>query len=127
MKIGYYPGCTLKAKAKNLEDSAVAAMKALGVEMVELDRWNCCGAVHNLADDDHGWGVNIGGLCFGDERFQRRHNCPLRRQCCVFDYSGGRSAGLSSRLETFGYLPKLPHAHIEHERVDFGQGLVIDF
>lgn len=52
MKIGYYPGCTLKAKAKNLEDSAVAAMQALGVEMVELERWNCCGAVHNLADDD---------------------------------------------------------------------------
>jgi len=52
MKIGYYPGCTLKAKAKNLEDSAVASLKSLGVEMVELDRWNCCGAVHNLADDD---------------------------------------------------------------------------
>ena len=52
MKIGYYPGCTLKAKAKNLEDSAVAALEALGVELVELDRWNCCGAVHNLAADD---------------------------------------------------------------------------
>lgn len=52
MKIGYYPGCTLKAKAKNLEDSAIASLKALGVEMVELDRWNCCGAVYNLADDD---------------------------------------------------------------------------
>lgn len=52
MKIGYYPGCTLKAKAKNLEDSAIHSMKALGVEMVELERWNCCGAVYNLADDD---------------------------------------------------------------------------
>ena len=31
MKIGYYPGCTLKAKAKNLEDSAVAAMEALEI------------------------------------------------------------------------------------------------
>jgi heterodisulfide reductase subunit B len=52
MEIGYYPGCALKAKAKNLEDSAIASLKALGVEMVELERWNCCGAVHNLADDD---------------------------------------------------------------------------
>ena len=52
MKIGYYPGCTLKVKAKNLEDSAVQSLKALGVELVELERWNCCGAVHNLADDD---------------------------------------------------------------------------
>ena len=52
MKIGYYPGCTLKVKAKNLEDSAVQSLKALDVELVELERWNCCGAVHNLADDD---------------------------------------------------------------------------
>ena len=52
MKIGYYPGCTLKAKAKNLEDSAVHSMKELGVDLVELERWNCCGAVYNLADDD---------------------------------------------------------------------------
>ncbi len=52
MKIKYYPGCTLKSKAKNLEKAAVASMKALGVDMEEIDRWNCCGAVYSLAEDD---------------------------------------------------------------------------
>jgi heterodisulfide reductase subunit B len=52
MKVSYYPGCTLKTKAKNLEEAAVASMAALGVEFQELPRWNCCGAVHSLADDD---------------------------------------------------------------------------
>jgi heterodisulfide reductase subunit B len=52
MKVSYYPGCTLKTKAKNLEDAAVSSMAALGVELAELPRWNCCGAVHSLADDD---------------------------------------------------------------------------
>lgn len=52
MTIGYYPGCTLKTKARNLEDSALACLKALGVEAVELPRWNCCGAVFSLSDDD---------------------------------------------------------------------------
>jgi heterodisulfide reductase subunit B len=52
MKVSYYPGCTLKTKAKNLEDAAVASMAALGVEFEELSRWNCCGAVHSLTDDD---------------------------------------------------------------------------
>jgi heterodisulfide reductase subunit B2 len=52
MKISYYPGCTLKTKAKNLEDSAIACMNALGIDFEELPRWNCCGAVHSLADDD---------------------------------------------------------------------------
>jgi heterodisulfide reductase subunit B len=52
LKIGYYPGCTLKSKAKNLEDAALASLEALGIEYVELERWNCCGAVYSLADDD---------------------------------------------------------------------------
>jgi heterodisulfide reductase subunit B2 len=52
MKVAYYPGCTLKTKAKNLEEAAVASLTALGVEFEELTRWNCCGAVHSLADDD---------------------------------------------------------------------------
>ena len=48
----YYPGCTLKTTAKNFEDSAIASSKALGIELVEPDRWNCCGTVHALATDD---------------------------------------------------------------------------
>ena len=52
MTIGYYPGCTLKTKAKNLEDSALACLAALGVEVTELPRWNCCGAVFSLSNDD---------------------------------------------------------------------------
>jgi len=52
MKLSYYPGCTLKTKAKNLEVSALAAFDALGVEYEEMQRWNCCGAVFSLADDD---------------------------------------------------------------------------
>jgi len=52
MKIPYYPGCTLKTKAKNFEDSALAAAATLGVEFNELEMWNCCGTVYSLADDD---------------------------------------------------------------------------
>ncbi len=52
MKISYYPGCTLKTKAKNLDQAAMASLEALGVEVRELDRWNCCGAVTSLTADD---------------------------------------------------------------------------
>jgi heterodisulfide reductase subunit B len=52
MKLAYYPGCTLKNHAKNFEDSALCAIEALGVEVDELDRWNCCGTVFSLATDD---------------------------------------------------------------------------
>jgi heterodisulfide reductase subunit B len=51
MKLAYYPGCTLKNKAFNMEDSALSALKALGCEVEEMPRWNCCGALFSLADD----------------------------------------------------------------------------
>jgi len=52
MDLSYYPGCTLKTKARNFEDSAIASMATLGVNLVELPRWNCCGTVYSLAEDD---------------------------------------------------------------------------
>lgn len=51
-RLAYYPGCTLKTNAINYEISAIASSKALGIELVELPRWNCCGTVHALARDD---------------------------------------------------------------------------
>jgi len=52
MKLLYYPGCTLKTSAKNLESSANAIMEKLGHELVEMKDWNCCGVVSSLTDDD---------------------------------------------------------------------------
>ena len=52
MKLLYFPGCTLKTSAKNLEKSAFAVMKALGHEMVEMEDWTCCGVVASLTGDD---------------------------------------------------------------------------
>lgn len=52
LKIPYFPGCTLKSNAKHFEDSAIAAAAELGIEFVEIPRWNCCGVVSSLATDD---------------------------------------------------------------------------
>ncbi len=52
MELSYYPGCTIKTRAQNFEDSAIAVMRELGVTLLELPRWNCCGTVYSLADDD---------------------------------------------------------------------------
>ena len=52
MKVSYYPGCTLKTKARNMDETVTASLRALGADVEELPRWNCCGAVISLADDD---------------------------------------------------------------------------
>jgi heterodisulfide reductase subunit B len=47
----YYPGCSVKDYAKSYEDSAIAILKLFDVELVELDRWNCCGVVYEYSAD----------------------------------------------------------------------------
>lgn len=44
MKYFYYPGCSLEGTAREYDISTQAVMRALGVELVELDDWTCCGA-----------------------------------------------------------------------------------
>lgn len=52
MKFSYYPGCTLKTKAKDLDAYARKSAEALGFTLEELPDWQCCGAVYPMASDD---------------------------------------------------------------------------
>ena len=52
MIFSYYPGCTLKTKAKELDMYARKCAEALGVTMEELEDWQCCGAVYPQAEDE---------------------------------------------------------------------------
>ena len=52
MKYSYYPGCTLKNKARDLDAYARASAKALGFEMEEIEDWQCCGGVYPLGSDE---------------------------------------------------------------------------
>jgi len=40
----YYPGCSLESLAVSYHLSAVEAAQELGLELKEIDDWNCCGA-----------------------------------------------------------------------------------
>lgn len=44
-KVAYYPGCALEGTAHAYDRSTREVGKALGLELVELDNWNCCGAM----------------------------------------------------------------------------------
>lgn len=51
MKVSYYPGCSLEGTAADYADSIAAVAPLLGVELEELEDWNCCGAsaAHSLS------------------------------------------------------------------------------
>lgn len=44
MKVAYYPGCSLSGSARELDTSIKAISSPLGLELVEVPDWNCCGA-----------------------------------------------------------------------------------
>ena len=52
MKVSYFPGCTLRTKAKELDVQARACAKKLGVELCEIENWQCCGGVFVTARDE---------------------------------------------------------------------------
>ena len=44
MKLSYYPGCSLRGTALDYDKSVQEVCSRLGIELVEIPDWNCCGA-----------------------------------------------------------------------------------
>ena len=52
MIYSYYPGCTLRNKAKELDIYARECAEKLGFQLEELEDWQCCGGVYPLGSDE---------------------------------------------------------------------------
>jgi heterodisulfide reductase subunit B len=45
VKYAFFPGCAIHASAKEYGMSCEAVSKVLGIELVEIPNWNCCGSI----------------------------------------------------------------------------------
>ena len=52
MVYSYFPGCTLKNKAADLDLCGRRAAEALGAVLEEIPEWQCCGGVYPLSHDE---------------------------------------------------------------------------
>jgi succinate dehydrogenase / fumarate reductase cytochrome b subunit len=52
MRYAFFPGCTLESAAEELMISTKKVAAALGIELIELNGWTCCGASHIQDVDD---------------------------------------------------------------------------
>ncbi len=52
MKYAFFPGCVLEGAAKENYLATTAVAKALGIELLEIPGWTCCGASHVQDVDD---------------------------------------------------------------------------
>ncbi|MBO5714502.1 MAG: disulfide reductase, partial [Clostridia bacterium] len=52
MKVSYFPGCTLKNKARDLDKYAYKVAEVLGVTLEEIENWQCCGGVFTTSTNE---------------------------------------------------------------------------
>jgi heterodisulfide reductase subunit B len=52
VKYAYYPGCSLECNASAYDVSVRAVADLLGIKLVEIDDWNCCGATEYFSQDE---------------------------------------------------------------------------
>ncbi len=48
----YFPGCTLKNKAKDLDTYGRLSAEALGFKLEEIEEWQCCGGVYPIGKNE---------------------------------------------------------------------------
>ena len=52
MELAYYPGCSLKASSEIYDVQCKRVLSAIGINLHELEDWNCCGATSASKMDD---------------------------------------------------------------------------
>ncbi|MGW8192749.1 MAG: CoB--CoM heterodisulfide reductase iron-sulfur subunit B family protein [Desulforhopalus sp.] len=58
MKLSYYPGCSLEGTALDYDQSVREICRILGVELIDIPDWNCCGA-SSAHMTDHEVGIRL--------------------------------------------------------------------
>jgi len=51
LRFSFFPGCSLHSTAREYHDSTLKTLALLGVELEELEDWNCCGATALSSSD----------------------------------------------------------------------------
>lgn len=77
MRYGFFPGCTLEAAAQELMISTQKVASALGIELIELKGWTCCGASHiQDISEDLSLSINARNIALGEAL-----NAPILTVC----------------------------------------------
>jgi heterodisulfide reductase subunit B len=80
----YFPGCSLKSSGKAYEESFLAVSKALGVNLTELDDWNCCGATAYMAVNElNSFALTARNLAIAEGRTDKRTTIDMVAPCAA--------------------------------------------
>lgn len=69
LRYAFFPGCTLESAANELKVSTEITCKKLGIELVEIEGWTCCGASQvQDVDDFFGLLVNARNIALAESQ-----------------------------------------------------------
>lgn len=96
MKLAYYPGCTLHGTAREYDASTKAVSKAVGIELVEIPDWNCCGALEAIFDKELSMGLSA-----RNNMLAQRTGLDLVIPCSICSHNLGRADKAMRTDESF--------------------------
>ena len=118
MDIAYFPGCSLHGIAREYGRSAALVCKRLGIRLIEVEDWNCCGATaaHSL-DHELALGLSARNLSIVNRMGLTRVTAPCsgcfsRLKGCSHELE--KSKGTRKRMEErigapLAKLPEVTH------------------
>ncbi len=73
----YFPGCSLESSARESNISLMEAAKILGLNLIELEDWNCCGSSSvNILDKEIGFSLAARNLSLAPPARPLMAMCP---------------------------------------------------
>ncbi len=111
MKIGLYPGCSFEGSSREYAESLRAIAPALGVELEEVEGWNCCGAssAHSL---DHTLSLALPAKILAQAEAQKMEELAVPCAACFNRLASTRTelAADSSVRATVAGMINMPYA-----------------
>lgn len=114
----YFPGCSAKSLAREYDESAKLIASKLGIELLELNEANCCGAIELPKVNDELWlALNARILSLASSR-----NLPLVTICngCLLNLKKARrviEAGNLNVKKIFNALSKIGLRYSSPKRI----------
>jgi heterodisulfide reductase subunit B len=75
--LSYFPGCSLESSARESNISLMEAAKILGLNLIELEDWNCCGSSSaNILDKEIAFSLAVRNLSLAPPGRPLMAMCP---------------------------------------------------
>jgi heterodisulfide reductase subunit B2 len=75
--LSYFPGCSLESSARESNISLMESAKLLGLNLIELEDWNCCGSSSaDILDEEIGFSLSVRNLSLAPAHRPLMAMCP---------------------------------------------------